>query len=158
MFIIYFFPALIIALNNSPSLARILPPESTTTTANMIKVVTVLPGTHSNPPIPNLNTHPLSTSTSTGPIITEMPPDDRYDGSDFNDNDSNSNIMRTVNRTNSVASNRSKTSHLTRQMSFGAKSTDSPSLPKRNQPITSSAPSTLTKKGLEEDDKKEIYV
>ncbi|XP_055321351.1 bestrophin-4 [Sitodiplosis mosellana] len=138
-------------LNNSPSLARILPTESTATTASMIKVVTVLPGTHSSPPIPNLNTHPLST----GPIITEVPVDDRQDGSsDFNDNDSN--IMRTVNRTNSVASN--KATRLTRQLSFGAKSTESPSLPKRNQPITSSAPSTLTKKGLEEDEKKEIYV
>lgn len=117
----------------------------------MIKVVTVLPGTHSTPPIPNLNTHPLST----GPVITEIPVDDRYDGnSECNDNDSN--IMRTINRTNSIASN--KATRLTRQLSFGAKSTDSPSLPKRNQPINSSAPSTLTKKGLEEDGKKEIYV
>lgn len=132
-------------------MARILPTESTSTTANMIKVVTVLPGTHSTPPIPNLNTHPLSS----GPIITEVA-DDRYDGTSvFNDNDSH--IMRTVDRTNSIASNK-MTRPLTRQMSFGAKSTESPSLPKRNQPNTSSAPSTLTKKGLEEDEKKEIYV
>lgn len=143
-----FFPA----LNNSPSLARIMPTDSTATTTNMIKVVTVLPSTHSPAPVPNLNTHPLTTST--GPIITELP-DERYDsGSGFVDIDSDS--MRARNHTNSIASN--KVSRLTRQRSFGSKSADSPSLPKRNQPITSSAPSTLSKKGLEEDDKKEIYV
>lgn len=118
----------------------------------MIKVLTVMPGQH--PPIPNLNTHPLS---NTGPIITELSTDDRHDdSSDFNDNDSN--VSRTMNRTNSMASNKMST-RLTRQLSFSAKSTESPSLPKRNQPITSSAPSTLTKKGLEEEnEKKEIYV
>lgn len=118
----------------------------------MIKVVTVLPGTHSHPPIPNLNTHPLTTS---GPIITEVPPDERLDSvSDFVDIDSD--LLRPRNHTNSIASN--KSTRLTRQLSFGSKSADSPSLPKRNQPITSSAPSTLSKKGLEEDEKKEIYV
>lgn len=138
--------------HGSPSLARIIPADSAGTTASMIKVVTMLPGSHATPPIPNLNTHPLSSST--GPIITELS-DDKHDASsEINDNDSD--IMRSINRTNSVASN--KTTRLSRQMSFGAKSTESPSLPKRNQPITSSAPSTLTKKGLEEDEKKEIYV
>lgn len=141
----------ITALNSSPSLARILPSDSTTT-AGMIKVVTVLPGTHTTPPIPNLNTHPLSTS---GAIITEVRDDRHHDVSnDFADNDSD--VSRNINRTNSIASN--KVTRLTRQLSFGSKSTESPSLPKRNQPITSSAPSTLTKKGLEEDEKKEIYV
>lgn len=61
-----------------------------------------------------------------------------------------------MNQTNSNFINKSS-SRLTRQLSFGSKSTDSPSLPKRNQPTTLSAPSTLTKK-LEPDDKKEIYV
>lgn len=139
---------MVTALNNSPSLARMLPPDSAT--ASMIKVVTVLPGTHSAPPIPNLNTHPLSS----GPIITEVPNDRNDSASDFTDVDSD--VPRTVHRTNSVLSN--KVTRLTRQMSFGSKSNDSPSLPKRNQPITSSAPSTLTKKSLEEDEKKEIYV
>lgn len=109
----------------------------------MIKVVTVLPGLHPPPPIPNLNTHPL---TPTGAIITEVPDD----VADFGD--SSSDVMRS----NSNLTNRS--TRLTRQLSFGSKTTDSPSLPKRNQPITSSAPSTLTKKGLVEDEKKEIYV
>lgn len=80
--------------------------------------------------------------------------DEKHDvASEYTDNESDA---RTVHRTNSVSSN--QTTRLTRQLSFGSKSTESPSLPKRNQPITSSAPSTLTKKGLEEDDKKEIYV
>ncbi|XP_031631202.1 bestrophin-1 isoform X2 [Contarinia nasturtii] len=139
-------------ISNSPTLARIMPSESVGTTANMIKVVTMLPS-HSTPPLPNLNTHPAVSNA--GPIITEIM-DDRHEASnEFNDTDSD--IMRSINRTNSIASNKT-TSRLTRQMSFGAKSTESPSLPKRNQPITSSAPSTLTKKGLEEDEKKEIYV
>lgn len=118
-----------------------LPSDSTT--ASMIKVVTMLPGPH----IP-LNTHP------SGPIITEVPNDKNDSASDFTDIDSD--VTRPVNRTNSMLSNNA--TRLTRQMSFGSKSTESPSLPKRNQPITSSAPSTLTKKSLEEDEKKEIYV
>lgn len=126
-----------------------MPSESTGSTAGMIKVVTVLPGTHSQPPLPNLNTHPLS---SMGPIITEMR-DEKHDSfSEFTD--INSDLMR--NQTNSIAS--TKSGRLTRQLSVGSKSTESPSLPKRNQPNTSSAPSTLTKKGLAEDEKKEIYV
>lgn len=112
-----------------------------------------MPGsTHSQqpPPIPNLNTHPLTS----GPIITEVP-DERFD--DGNDSvDLETDATRSRNKANSIVSN--KSTRLTRQLSFGAKSSDSPSLPKRNQPNTSSAPSTLSKKGLEEDEKKEIYV
>lgn len=127
----------------------------------MIKVVTVLPGTHAQPPIPNLNTHPFGTSSTSGPIITELS-DERSSsdvivggGNEFTENDSDTSKM---NETNSNYLNNNKSStRLTRQFSFGSKSTDSPSLPKRNQPTTVSAPSTLTKK-LEQDDKKEIYV
>lgn len=138
--------------NHSPSLTRILPSDSTTTTANILKVVTVMPGTHSQPPpLPNLSTHP----STTGPIITEMP-------SENFDNDGNDSVilesdrMHSNNTVNSIILN--KSTCLTRQRSVGAKSVDSPSLPKRNQPNTSSAPSTLSKKGLEQDEKKEIYV
>lgn len=141
-------------MNNSPSLARIIPAENatTTTTANMIKVVTVLPGTHAQPPIPNLNTHPFSSS---GPIITEFLDDRSSDVCGSNETTDN-NSDTAMNQTNSNFLN-TKSKGLTRQFSFGSKSTDSPSLPKRNQPTTLSAPSTLTKK-LEQDDKKEIYV
>lgn len=130
-----------------------LPTENATTTTNtMIKVVTVLPGTHAQPPIPNLSTHPFNT---TGPIITELSDDRSSDICGSNEmTDNNSDIV--MNQTNSNFPNKSAT-RLTRQFSFGSKSTDSPSLPKRNQPTTLSAPSTLTKK-LEQDDKKEIYV
>lgn len=144
-----------VALSNSPSLARIIPSEGTATSANMIKVVTVMPGPHAKPPVPNLNTHPFNT---TGPIITEVFADDRSSadfiigGSEITDNHSNE-AMNQIN-SNSVP----KSTRLTRQFSFGSsKTTDSPSLPKRNQPTTLSAPTTLTKK-LEPDDKKEIYV
>lgn len=115
-----------------------------------------MPGTtHSQqqlPPIPNLNTHPLTS----GPIITEVP-DERFDdGNDSVDLEIDPTRSSSNNKANSIVSN--KSTRLTRQLSFGAKSSDSPSLPKRNQPNTSSAPSTLSKKGLEEDEKKEIYV
>lgn len=123
----------------------------------MIKVVTVLPGTHTHPPIPNLNTHPFSTSS--GPIITELS-DERSSSSDVNiggNEIAENNSDAVMNETNSNFINNKSSTRLTRQFSFGSKSTDSPSLPKRNQPTTVSAPSTLTKK-LEPDDKKEIYV
>lgn len=119
----------------------------------MIKVVTVLPGTHAQPPIPNLNTHPFSTS---GPIITDLSDERSFDiigGNEITDNNSDT----VMNQTNSNFINHKSSTRLTRQFSFGSKSADSPSLPKRNQPTTLSAPSTLTKK-LEQDDKKEIYV
>lgn len=138
-------------------MARILPTENTSTTTNMIKVLTVLPGTHAQPPIPNLNTYPFSSTSTSGPIITELS-DERTSSSDGNEITENNSDATQMNETNSNFINNSKSStRLTRQFSFGSKSTDSPSLPKRNQPTTVSAPSTLTKK-LEQDDKKEIYV
>lgn len=84
-----------------------------------------------------------------------MPNDERESGDDLDFIDDLE--TRTSNRNSSVLSEK-PTARITRQFSFGSKSTDSPSLPKRNQPITSSAPSTLSKKNLEEDDKKEVYV
>lgn len=104
----------------------------------------------STPPLPNLNTHPLSASAS--PIITEINDKDSVAGLDFTQNgvDARTKLVRNNSITNRV-------SRFARQLSFNSKS-DSPSLPKRNQPITSSAPSTLTKKNLESDDKKEVYV
>lgn len=125
----------------------------------MIKVVTVLPSTHVQPtalppPIPNLDTHPLIGGS--GAIITELSDDPSPDimiGNELSDNHSDT----LMNQTNSNFINKSSSRLLTRQLSFGSKSTDLPNVPKRNQPATLSAPSTLTKK-LEPDDKKEIYV
>lgn len=145
-------------INNSPSLTRMLPSENSTTGSNMIKVVTVLPGTHAQappqppPPIPNLDTHPLNASGAMNSELSDDRSSDIMIGNEMSDNHSDT----LMNQTNSNFTNKSS-SRLTRQLSFGSKSADSPSLPKRNQPTTLSAPSTLTKK-LEPDDKKEIYV
>lgn len=60
-----------------------------------------------------------------------------------------------MNRRNSMTSSLTK-EFLSRKVSDGTHSIDSPNLPKRNQPITSSAPITLTKAKTEE--KNEVYV
>lgn len=126
----------------------------------MIKVVTVLPGTHTQPPI-NYNTHPFSSSSTSGPIITELSDDrsssDIIGGNEITENNSDAKMNETNSNFINNTSSSTAGTRLTRQFSFTSKSTDSPSLPKRNQPATVSAPSTLTKK-LEQDDKKEIYV
>lgn len=129
-------------MTNSPTLARILPPENTMAKTSIVSLLTVIPTSSAHtqfgqPPTPNLDTHPL---TSIGPIITEMHDDKDED------------VEMSIDSSSTITD---KTTQLTRQFSFGSKSTDSPSLPKRNQPITSSAPSTLLKKNLEE---KEVYV
>lgn len=139
-------------MTNSPILARILPPENTMSKTGIVSV-RVIPTSSADryisPPTPNLNTHPLTTS---GAIITEMQDDKDIDNIEISiDNYTDNN--RSINRNSSTVSD--KSTQLQRQFSFGSKSTDSPSLPKRNQPITSSAPSTLIKKSLEE---KEVYV
>lgn len=140
------------AVTNSPMLARILPQENTMSSTGIVSV-RVIPTSSADryiiPPTPNLNTHPL---TSSGPIITEVQNDNDIDDVEISaDNYTDNN--RSINRNSSTVSD--KPTQLQRQFSFGSKSTDSPSLPKRNQPITSSAPSTLIKKSLEE---KEVYV
>lgn len=134
-------------------LARILPPENTMSNRGIVSV-RVIPTSSADryiaPLTPNLNTHPLTTS---GPIITEIQNDKDADDVEISiDNYTDNN--RSINRNSSTVSDKS-TTQLQRQFSFGSKSTDSPSLPKRNQPITSSAPTTLIKKSLEE---KEVYV
>lgn len=144
-------------MTNSPSLARIVHPNDTpTSTTNIVSLLTVIPSGHTHhdrfsaPPLPNFDTHP----SSIGPTITEIS-DDKESGDELESLDNDLEMRPSVNRNSSVLSDKTR---ISRQFSFGSKSTDSPSLPKRNQPITSSAPSTLNKKNLEEDDKKEVYV
>lgn len=141
------------AVTNSPTLARYLPPETTIAKTSIVSLLTVIPTSGITtiahpPPTLNLDTHPLTTST--GPIITEMLDEI---GDDIEISIDHEPDKRLINRNSSISPD--KTTQLQRQFSFGSKSTDSPSLPKRNQPITSSAPSTLVKKNLEE---KEVYV
>lgn len=137
------------ALKNSPSLARILPADASAANFSVVRVLSATTTQDpSTPPIPNLHTHPLS---PTGPIITEI--DDRDAEPDFTQNGIDTRAKMT--RNNSLTN---RMSRFARQLSLNSKNNDSPSLPKRNQPNTSSAPSTLTKKNLEPDDKKEVYV
>lgn len=108
------------------------------------------------PPKLNLNTHPLS-----GPIITELRGEDDSIG-DLDISADNEFDIRRVNRNSSNISDK-LTSRLQRQSSYNSKTTESPTLPKRNQPTTLSAPSTLTKKSLNVEDKnlksnQEVYV
>lgn len=80
-------------------------------------------------------------------VITELGAD--HDSADDLD-------MKPLNRRNSMSMIGSK-EVLSRQVSAASKSTESPSLPKRNQTITSSAPSTLTK-AKPEQKTGEVYV
>lgn len=141
------------AVTNSPILARILPPENTMAQTGIVSL-RVIPTSGADryiaPPTPNLNTHPL---TASGPVITEIQDDKDIDDVEISIDNYTDNNNRSINRNSSTISDRP--TQLQRQFSFGSKSTDSPSLPKRNQPITSSAPSTLIKKSLEEN---EVYV
>lgn len=81
------------------------------------------------------------------------------DKEDDNDSSAEMSIPRSLNRRNSMsttamAANREM---ISRKVSNESHSTDSPSLPKRNQPVTSSAPSTLTKSKTEQKTG-EVYV
>lgn len=96
--------------------------------------------------LPNYQTHPSlvmsmsddESASGSGIIITEI-----NDGKDAL-NVNNKLHPAAMKRRNSMSTTNAK-EILSRQISTDSKSTDSPSLPKRNQPITSSAPSTLTK-------------
>lgn len=81
-------------------------------------------------------------------IITEVPDDQRHKSADELELDDDLRPAQ-MNRRNSMSVMGAKQG-LARQLSDSSKSNDSPSLPKRNQPITSSAPSTLNKTKPEE--------
>lgn len=88
-------------------------------------------------PIASQSTHPQSNV-----IITEVF-SDKEDG-DENDSSAELALPPAMNRRNSMSTSVAK-EFISRKVSEGSQSVDSPSLPKRNQPVTSSAPSTLTK-------------
>lgn len=81
-------------------------------------------------------------------IITEVADDQRHKSADELELDDDLRPAQ-MNRRNSMSVMGAKQG-LARQLSDSSKSNDSPSLPKRNQPITSSAPSTLNKTKPEE--------
>lgn len=83
-------------------------------------------------------------------IITEVTDDSQvHSANEVDTDDTDAESTRQFNRRNSMSAMNAKQG-LTRQLSDGTKTNDSPSLPKRNQPITSSAPSTLNKAKPEE--------
>lgn len=81
-------------------------------------------------------------------IITDVSDDHRQSSADELDLDDDLKPTQ-LNRRNSMSAMSAK-AELTRQLSDSSKSNASPSLRKRNQPITSSAPSTLSKTKPEE--------
>lgn len=82
-------------------------------------------------------------------IITEVPDDQRNKSAEAPVQLDDDLRPAQMNRRNSMSVMGAKQG-LARQLSDSSKSNDSPSLPKRNQPITSSAPSTLNKTKPEE--------
>lgn len=108
--------------------------------------------------IPAYQTHPPSSASpdsdmsnnESNVVITEVSDRDSPEEDDIVD-------VKTLpmNRRNSISKSLTK-EFLSRKVSDGTHSIDSPNLPKRNQPITSSAPITLTKSKA--DEKNEVYV
>lgn len=140
------------AYRNSPTLsAHILPSDATngTNLSFLGFLQAAAAAAQEQPPKLNLNTHPLS-----GPIITELR-GDNDSIADLEISQNNEFETRRVNRNSSNISDK-LTTRLQRQSSFNSKTTESPTLPKRNQPTTLSAPSTLTKKSLDVEDKNQV--
>lgn len=100
---------------------------------------------------------PHQNSQHSSVVITELLSD--RDSQDENESSSEMPMPLSMARRNSLSSTAMNASKelISRKVSDGSKSTDSPSLPKRNQPITSSAPSTLTKSKSEQKTG-EVYV
>lgn len=89
----------------------------------------------------------LRSASPSNVIITELSDDHQQSSADELDDNLKFDPM---NRRNSMSAMSSAKQALARQLSDSSKSIESPSLPKRNQPITSSAPSTLSKSKPEE--------
>lgn len=94
-------------------------------------------------PVTTVSDYILRSSSPSNVIITELNDDQTHNSADELDEDLKPSLMP---RRNSMSVMGAKPV-LARQLS--AKSNDSPSLPKRNQPVTSSAPSTLNKSKTE---------
>lgn len=113
--------------------------------------ITTLPVT-----LPTYQTHRTNSGTpeseasshESNVVITEVTDRDISEDNDFADTGS-------MNRTNSMPSTITK-EFLSRQVSDGTHSMDSPNLPKRNQPFSSSTLIPLSKSKTEE--KNEVYV
>lgn len=98
-------------------------------------------------PVTSMSDYILRSSSPSNVIITEVSDDQQpHNSADELDDDLRPAQM---DRRNSMSVMGAKQG-LARQLSDSSKSNDSPSLPKRNQPITSSAPSTLNKTKAEE--------
>lgn len=127
----------------------------------------VIPVTIATVPVSlaNYTTDHLITATSSpqtsqhrsNVVITEVTSD--RDSQEENDSAGEMQFPPAMNRRNSMstAALMANKEFISRQVSDASKSSDSPSLPKRNQPITSSAPSTLTKTKAEQKTG-EVYV
>lgn len=109
--------------------------------------------TISVPTMPNYivqsnNVVPSHPNSNPNFIITDVTDEPRHHSADELELDDDLRPAQ-MNRRNSMSAMGSK-QLLVRQLSNSSKSNESPSLPKRNQPITSSAPSTLNKAKPEE--------
>lgn len=99
-------------------------------------------------PVTKVSDYLIRSTSPSNVIITEVSDDQRHVSADELEFDDGLRPSQ-MNRRNSMSIMGAKQG-LTRQLSDSSKSNDSPSLPKRNQPITSSAPSTLNKSKPEE--------
>lgn len=157
-----------IALTNSPSLARIqfptvsggspvvVIPNTMVTTSNItsdllsntIAKSQGIAAISTTLPVTTKSDYIIRSTSPSNVIITEVTDDQRHHSADELEFDDNLRPTQ-MNRRNSMSVMSAKQG-LARQLSDSSKSNDSPSLPKRNQPITSSAPSTLNKTKPEE--------
>lgn len=156
-------------MNQNASLTQISLPISTSTgsgpkvipidqTMNTVTTTQgVLPVTFATVPVSlaNYTTAPLvPTPQQSNVIITEVFSD--KEDPDENDSSAELSIPPVMNRRNSMSTSAAK-QIISRKVSEGSQSIDSPNLPKRNQPVTTSAPSTLTK-SKPESKTGEVYV
>lgn len=100
-------------------------------------------------PVTTMSDYYIRSTSPSNVIITELSDhNQRHSSADELELDDDLRPAQ-MNRRNSMSEIGAKHG-LARQLSDSSKSNDSPSLPKRNQPITSSAPSTLNKTKPEE--------
>lgn len=100
-------------------------------------------------PVTTMSDYIIRSTSPSNVIITEVPDDQRNKSAEAPVQLDDDLRPAQMNRRNSMSVMGAKQG-LARQLSDSSKSNDSPSLPKRNQPITSSAPSTLNKTKPEE--------
>lgn len=105
----------------------------------------------------SLSGSPHQNSQHSSVVITELLSD--RDSQDENESLSGMIMPPPMARRNSMSTSalNANKEFVSRKVSDSSKSNDSPSLPKRNQPVTSSAPSTLTKSKAEQKTG-EVYV